>query len=250
MTNIKWMSLIGLSVFFVMTGCNQTDKPADSASAKPPTAIKETAQKPVEPASPKAETAAPEEKTPEADPTPADQGPPRVAMEIGLGNESWGKIVLELNPEKAPITVKNFLRYVDEGYYNGTIFHRIMPNFMIQGGGFESLTSQKTQCLHDQIQNEAKNGLKNERGTIAMARTGAPHSATSQFFINVVDNKSLDYPSFDGWGYCVFGKVIEGMEVVDRVKNVPTQTNPANPREKSQPVNPPVLKKAYRVKTK
>ncbi|GAF97681.1 unnamed protein product, partial [marine sediment metagenome] len=97
------------------------------------------------------------------------------------------------------------------------------------------------------IENEAKNGLKNTRGTIAMARTGAPHSATSQFFINVKDNAGLDYPSRDGWGYCVFGKVVEGMDVVDRIKQVETQTNPSNPREKSQPVNPPIIRKAKRL---
>jgi len=142
---------------------------------------------------------------------------PRVVMETTLG-----KIVIELNEKKASITVKNFLRYVDEEYYNGTIFHRVIPTFMIQGGGFTSLTEKKVQGLHEPIQNEAKNGLKNTVGTIAMARTKAPHSATSQFFINVADNRQLDPPSFDGWGYCVFGQVVEGMETVDKIESVAT----------------------------
>jgi cyclophilin family peptidyl-prolyl cis-trans isomerase len=122
-----------------------------------------------------------------------------------------------------------------------------MPNFMIQGGGFTSLTEQKRDGLHPAIRNEAENGLKNKRGSIAMARTGDPHSATAQFFINVVDNAPLDYPSRDGWGYCVFGKVVEGMDVVDKIKDVETRANPHNPREKSQPANPPKIAKAKRV---
>ncbi len=133
---------------------------------------------------------------------------------------SQGDIVLELDKEKAPKTVENFLSYVDEGFYNGTIFHRVIKDFMIQGGGFTpELERKKT---HAPVQNEAKNGLKNMRGTIAMARTSAPHSATAQFFINHKDNDNLDYPSRDGWGYCVFGKVIEGMDVVDAIANQKT----------------------------
>lgn len=179
---------------------------------------------------------------------PSADAPPRVELLVGLPSEDWGRIVIELNPEKAPITVKNFLQYVDEGYYNGTIFHRVLPNFMIQGGGFTAIGSEKRAGLHAEIQNEAKNGLRNARGTIAMARTGRPHSATSQFFINVVDNAKLDHPSFDGWGYAAFGKVVEGMDVVDRIKNVETRANPDMPDEKSQPVNPPLIKAAKRVK--
>ena len=133
---------------------------------------------------------------------------------------SLGKIVIELDAQKAPKSVANFLKYAKEGFYNGTIFHRVMPNFMIQGGGFDDKMNQKpTQAP---IENEAKNGLKNLRGSIAMARTDDPHSATSQFFINHADNASLDHPSFDGWGYAVFGKVKTGMEVVDKIAKVPT----------------------------
>ncbi len=131
-----------------------------------------------------------------------------------------GVITLQLDAEKAPLTVKNFLEYVNNGFYDGTIFHRVMDNFMIQGGGFEPGMKQKE--TNAPIKNEAANGLKNDAYTIAMARTSDPHSATAQFFINVRNNDFLDYPGQDGWGYCVFGKVIEGMEVVDAIKKVKT----------------------------
>lgn len=131
-----------------------------------------------------------------------------------------GVITLQLDAEKAPVTVKNFLEYVDSGFYNGTIFHRVIANFMIQGGGFEPGMIQKK--TNAPIKNEAANGLKNDKYTIAMARTSDPQSATAQFFINVKDNEFLDYPGQDGWGYCVFGKVVEGKEVVDAIRNVKT----------------------------
>jgi len=131
-----------------------------------------------------------------------------------------GDIVIELDQEKAPITSENFAQYVRDGFYNGTIFHRVINNFMIQGGGFEPGMVEKS--TRAPIQNEAKNGLSNMTGTIAMARTMDPHSASAQFFINVSDNKFLDYPGQDGWGYCVFGKVTEGMDVVNRMKQVDT----------------------------
>jgi peptidyl-prolyl cis-trans isomerase B (cyclophilin B) len=131
-----------------------------------------------------------------------------------------GIITLQLDAEKAPNTVKNFLEYVDSGFYSGTIFHRVMDNFMIQGGGFEpGMTQKKTNAP---IKNEAANGLKNDIYTVAMARTGDPHSATAQFFINVKNNEFLNYPGQDGWGYCVFGKVVEGKEVVDTIRQVKT----------------------------
>lgn len=131
-----------------------------------------------------------------------------------------GVITLELNADKAPKTVANFLGYAESGYYDGTVFHRVIDGFMIQGGGFEPGMKQKP--TREPVENEAANGLKNARGTVAMARTSAPHSATAQFFINVADNGFLDYPGQDGWGYCVFGQVVEGMEVVDKIKNVKT----------------------------
>ncbi len=135
-----------------------------------------------------------------------------------------GTITLELDADNAPNTVANFLTYAKEGFYDGTIFHRVISNFMIQGGGFTEDMSQKT--THDPINNEANNGLKNDVGTIAMARTGDPHSATAQFFINVKDNDFLNFSSEtpQGWGYAVFGKVTEGMDVVDKIKDVPTTT--------------------------
>ncbi|GGC04177.1 peptidyl-prolyl cis-trans isomerase [Oxalicibacterium flavum] len=131
-----------------------------------------------------------------------------------------GNITIELDADKAPKTVENFLAYVNAGHYAGTIFHRVIDGFMIQGGGFEPGMKQK--ATREPIENEAKNGLKNETYTIAMARTAAPHSASSQFFINVNDNGFLDYPGQDGWGYCVFGKVTEGTDVVDKIRSVKT----------------------------
>ena len=135
---------------------------------------------------------------------------------------NFGTITLKLDPEKAPKTVENFLRYVKEGFYDGTVFHRVIPNFMAQGGGFTADYVQKP--THDPVMNEADNGLENKRGTIAMARTGEPHSATAQFFINVVDNDFLNFrgKNMQGWGYTVFGEVVEGMDVVDKIKAVPT----------------------------
>ncbi len=131
-----------------------------------------------------------------------------------------GDISIELDAEKAPKSVENFLEYVKSGHYEGTIFHRVMSDFMIQGGGFEPGMKQKE--TRDTIENEAKNGLSNVKYSIAMARTSAPHSASAQFFINVKDNRFLDYPGQDGWGYCVFGMVTAGMDVVDKIRNVPT----------------------------
>ncbi|MCA1938789.1 MAG: peptidyl-prolyl cis-trans isomerase [Dechloromonas sp.] len=133
---------------------------------------------------------------------------------------SMGRIVVELDAEKAPKSSANFLQYARDGFYNGTVFHRVIPGFMIQGGGFDASMNKKS--TREPIENEAKNGLKNRRGTIAMARTMDPHSATAQFFINHNDNLPLDYPSRDGWGYAVFGKVTEGMDVVDKIAKVPT----------------------------
>ncbi len=133
-----------------------------------------------------------------------------------------GAITLELNAEKAPKTVANFLAYVASGHYDGTIFHRVINGFMIQGGGMSA--GMKEKDTGAPIENEAANGLKNDRGTIAMARTSDPHSATAQFFINVADNDFLNHraPSGQGWGYCVFGRVVEGMDVVDKIKGVKT----------------------------
>ena len=137
---------------------------------------------------------------------------------------SLGSVVLELNQNKAPKTVENFLEYVKSGFYDGTIFHRVITGFMIQGGGMDK--DMKTKPTNPSIENEADNGLSNLYGSIAMARTGDPHSATAQFFINTEDNRGLDFQSEteQGWGYCVFGEVIEGTEVVNAIEEKPTTT--------------------------
>ena len=161
--------------------------------------------------------------------------PVRVMMETSAGN-----ITLELNPDKAPKTVANFVQYVNDKHYDGAVFHRVIQGFMIQGGGYdEQYREKKTRAP---IENEAKNGLRNERGSIAMARTSAPHSASAQFFINHKDNANLDYPSFDGWGYAVFGKVVEGMDVVDKIATTPTGATA--PFGRDVPKTPVVIKRA------
>ena len=159
---------------------------------------------------------APAQEAP-AQEAPAQQAAPQVTIQT-----SMGPITIELYPDKAPNTVKNFLNYVDDSFYDGTIFHRVIPGFMVQGGGFTpDMNKKRTQ---GPLLNEADNGLKNDRGTLAMARTNDPHSATAQFFINVVDNDSLNHTSKTarGWGYTVFARVIEGMEIVDAISKVPT----------------------------
>ena len=137
-----------------------------------------------------------------------------------------GEILIELYPDKAPETVANFLKYVDEGFYKNTIFHRVIKGFMIQGGGLTLKMEEKPTSAP--VKNEADNGLKNDRGTIAMARTMDPHSATAQFFINLVDNDFLNHsaPTMQGWGYCVFGKVVDGMDVVDKIGKTKTGSRP------------------------
>ncbi len=146
-------------------------------------------------------------------------GAPNQKVEL---KTNQGVIIVELSAEKAPGSVKNFLKYVKDGFYNGLIFHRVIDGFMIQGGGFNpKMVEKKTRA---KIQNEAKNGLKNDKGTLAMARTGDPHSATSQFYINLSDNAFLNNPGQDGWGYAVFGKVVEGMDVVEKIGKVKTGT--------------------------
>lgn len=166
-----------------------------------------------------------------------DDKHPRVKMETSLGD-----IVIELDGEKAPISTENFLKYAKSGFYEGTVFHRIIPTFMIQGGGLDAEMNEKKDGLFPPIKNEWQNGLKNVRGTIAMARRG-PDTATSQFFINVVDNPALD-AARDGAAYAVFGKVVEGMDVVDKIKSVKCQIHPKYPDPTPVvPVEPVVIKK-------
>lgn len=174
----------------------------------------------------------------------APQAGPRIELEIQQGDEDWGKMVLELDEERTPQTTKNFLRYVKDGFYDGTIFHRVLPTFMVQGGGYTADFEVKEKGLHDPVENEAAQGQSNVQGTIAMARTNEPHSATAQFFINAKDNAFLDHPGQDGWGYCAFGRVVEGLELMERIKNVETEPNPDMGGEGSKPVNPPVIKAA------
>lgn len=167
--------------------------------------------------------------------TQADK--PRVTLATNAGD-----IVLELDPRSAPVTVENFLQYVRDGHYDGTIFHRVINGFMIQGGGYTpELTARPTRAA---IMNEAPNGLKNKRGTIAMARTNDPHSATAQFFINVADNASLDHVATTdsrSWGYAVFGKVVGGEDVVDKIRNTPTRREGAF---ENLPVEAVIIEKA------
>lgn len=161
--------------------------------------------------------------------------PVKVLLETSLGN-----ITLELNAEKAPKTVANFIDYVNSGHFDGLVFHRVIRGFMIQGGGYDEQYAQKR--TKAPIENEAKNGLKNKRGSIAMARTNDPHSASSQFFINHGDNDFLDYPGQDGWGYAVFGLVTEGLDVVDKIGETPTGA--IRPFGRDVPVTPVVIKSA------
>ncbi|MDO8298928.1 peptidylprolyl isomerase [Lacisediminimonas sp.] len=154
-------------------------------------------------------------------------------------NTTMGTIVLELYPDKAPKSVANFLEYVRSGHYDGTVFHRVINNFMIQGGGFDKNAQQKP--TRGPIQNEAGNGLRNDTYTVAMARTSSPHSATAQFFINVKNNNFLNYPGQDGWGYTVFGRVLQGTDVVDKIKAV--KTGPGD-----VPVAPVIIESAAIIK--
>lgn len=174
--------------------------------------------------------------------SPAADAPPRVKMIT-----SKGDILIELDAKAAPKTVENFLAYVKDGFYEGTIFHRVIAGFMIQGGGFDAEMKQK--ATRPPIPNEADNGLSNRTGTIAMARTPDPHSASAQFFINVKDNAFLDHrgKTAQGWGYCVFGKVVEGLNVVRTIENVPT-TSRAGMQD--VPQEPVVIERAMVVATK
>jgi len=153
---------------------------------------------------------------------------------------NMGEIRINVDVENAPITVKNFIDYVEDGFFEGTIFHRVIPNFMIQGGGMtEDMQQKPTKAT---IENEAKNGLKNNKYSVAMARTAAPHSASSQFFINVADNQFLDFPGQDGWGYCVFGEVVSGQDVVDKIQSVETLNLGG---QADVPASPIIITKAF-----
>jgi cyclophilin family peptidyl-prolyl cis-trans isomerase len=178
----------------------------------------------------------------DAKPAPASAPAASVPSKVRL-NTNMGQIVIELNAAKAPRTVENFLQYVKDKHYDGTVFHRVIPTFMIQGGGFSADLAQKP--TRAPVQNEADNGLPNVRGSVAMARTMDPHSAAAQFFINVVDNPNLNHVSKENgytWGYAVFGKVVSGMEVVDAIKGV--STGPKPPLPSDVPTSPVVINSA------
>jgi peptidyl-prolyl cis-trans isomerase A (cyclophilin A)/peptidyl-prolyl cis-trans isomerase B (cyclophilin B) len=212
------------------------------ALVMPAFALAQTGTTPAKPAAKApAKTAPAKAKAAEPAVSEADKTASKVLIKTNLG-----EMTVELYPDKAPKSVENFLAYVNGKFYDGTIFHRVIDNFMIQGGGFTPELRQK--ATRPAIANEAKNGLSNSRGTLAMARTGDPNSATAQFFINVVDNPRLDFTSEANgstWGYCVFGKVISGLDVVDKIKAVPT--GPQGPLPSDVPTSPVLIEKAEMV---
>jgi len=249
--------IVAAAAFVTWTPCPAQDSAKSDTKATPPAEASEEGSKAktdstapgqtdekAQPPSTQGKDAAAGEKASSA-PQPAETPTlhPRVKLETTVGN-----IVLELDGEKAPVSTMNFIRYAKEGYYDGTIFHRVIKDFMIQGGGFTADVDKKTQGLHAPIKNEWRNGLKNVRGTVSMARLGGnPDSATSQFFINVVNNPALDSPQADGAAYAVFGKVVDGMEVVDEIRNTKVQNHPKYPSR--QPVTPatPVVIESVKV---
>jgi peptidyl-prolyl cis-trans isomerase A (cyclophilin A) len=188
-----------------------------------------------------AQAAAPAVAPPAPQPAPPAPTGPVVALEVAQGRTVFGTVTIVLDPEKAPITVRNFLKYVRSGHYEGTVFHRVIPGFMVQAGGFTPELEEKPN--QGPIKSEARNGLRNSRGTLAMARTNNPDSADSQFFINLRDNHRLDY-GIGGAGYTVFGRVIEGMDVVDRIAMVPTASRGTHENVPQMAV---VIKKAREV---
>ncbi len=225
--NFRYITMVTLTIAMV-AGCLQQDQQAKDVDKT----VKESGN---------------------AAPVPAPELP-RVAFEIEQSGKPWGKIIYELDAPLAPITTKNFLDYVDAGYYDGTLIHRVVVGVtariqVFQGGGYTTLGGLSKPGQHVAIKNESDNGLHNTRGTIAMARDAAPDTATSEYFVNLQANPSLDFTGKGHVGYCVFGRVVDGMEVVDRISRVETVTNP-DPElrgEKSQPIDPPVVKRAYRI---
>jgi len=237
MNRLRLLPLVALTTILMFwVGCGSDTPPEEAAAPEPA----ETAKVEEPPA------AEPPAAAPEPEPEPAPAPAPKVApkpkpkapsLPIVALETSKGTIKLELYPDKAPKTVENFLAYVDSGFYSGTVFHRVIPTFMIQGGGMTPELEKK--ATRDPITNEAQNGLKNDRGTIAMARTFMPHSATAQFFINHKDNAMLNNSPQNGWGYAVFGKVVEGMDVVDAIAaaETTTKTAPAADGEPAMPMS-------------
>ncbi len=209
--------IVVISLLALAAGCG-SDTPPEGAPVTPePVTKSEPVEPPPAPVEPPPVEPAPAPPVAKVEPPPKKVEPKAAANPVVVMTTSKGVIKIELDAAKAPLSVENFLKYVDAKYYDGTIFHRVIPKFMIQGGGFTAAMEKKE--TRAPIQNEAKNGLRNLRGTIAMARTQNPHSGTAQFYINHVDNAMLDQAGQPpgGWGYAVFGKVIEGMDVVDAI---------------------------------
>ena len=225
---IRSLSLVSVTAFaLLLSQCGEVEEPSESAPSQPPEAAEPP---PVEEPEPEPAPPAEPEPEPQARSEPEPSGPPKVRMVTNKG-----EMVVELYPDRAPKTVANFLEYVDSEFYDGTIFHRVIPNFMIQGGGFEPGMREKG--TRAPVENEA-GSLSNTRYSIAMARTASPHSATAQFFINHKTNRGLDRDQArDGWGYCVFGKVVEGGSVVEAIAGVATGTHASGHRDvPSEPV--------------
>jgi len=237
MNRLRVLPLLALlSILAFWVGCGGSDTPPEEAAAPDPVETAKVEEPPTPEPEPEPEPA-PEPEPPAPAPKPAPKVAPKPkapSLPTVVLETSKGTIKLELYPDKAPKTVENFLAYVDSGFYGGTVFHRVMSNFMIQGGGMTADLKKKP--TRDPITNEAKNGLSNDRGTIAMARTFMPHSATAQFYINHRDNPNLNN-SPQSWGYAVFGKVIEGMDVVDAIAATQTTTKTA-PGADGEPAMP------------
>lgn len=262
MKGTSWLALGALVVFVALPGFASAEQqpPAAQPTGQPP-AAQPAAQPPAaQPPAAQPQPGQPADARP-ASPKPEDAGKPKIPDRVYVKMvTTLGEIIIELNQEKAPITVENFLAYTDAGFYNGTLFHRVIPNFVIQGGGIDKANADdmKEKPTKPAIKNEWQNGLKNLRGTIAMARLpGDPNSATSQFFINVKDNPQLDVAGRDAAGYAVFGKVIAGMDVVDRIKTVHTASKSIPPaateagglaqvRHENVPVEPVVVQTVAR----
>lgn len=179
---------------------------------------------------------------------PARNVAPRVSLDIGVEHELWGTVVIELEPRKTRMSVQNFLHYVDTGFYNGVLIHRVLPGFIIQTGGYMPGMVKKDSGLRPAIRNESRSGLRNVRGTVAVARAKAPNSGASQFFFNLADNPGLDWdhPEGDQSGYCAFGRVVDGIAVLERIASQPLQPNPQLPSESSMPVQAVIIRRAYR----
>jgi peptidyl-prolyl cis-trans isomerase A (cyclophilin A) len=221
--------------------CFAADAPPAAAASATATSAQTAAPSAASSAAPSPADAAPPAAAAKAQPKSAAPATPAGSPQVQVVT-SMGSFTLELNAERAPLTVAHFLKYVDQGQYSGTIFHRVIANFVIQGGGFDS--SNKLKAAPAKVVNESGNGLTNQRGTVGMARSQDPHGSDTQFYVNLYDNEALD-PNKTRWGYAVFGKVVQGMEVVDRIGNVATGAR--GPFKEDAPLKPVVIERIERV---